>query len=76
MHRENFSKKMSFELDKEDFLEIPLREEKYITEQFILDNEKGIVLNRMLKENLFTLFVCLNNREPLIIIGKPDLVKL
>ena len=71
MYREDFSKKISFELDKEDFLEIPLREEKYITEQFILDNEKGIVLNRMLKENLFTLFVCLNNREPLIIIGKP-----
>ena len=70
IYRKDFSKKISFELDK-DFLEVPLREEKYITNQFILDNDKGIVLNRMLRENLLTLFVCINNREPLIIIGKP-----
>ena len=48
-----------------------LREEKYITEQFILDKEKVIVLNKMLRENLLTLFACINNREPLVIIGKP-----
>ena len=70
LYRQDFSKKISYELDKE-FLEVPLREEKYITKQFILDNDKGIVLNRMLRENLLTLFICINNREPLIIIGKP-----
>ena len=39
--------------------------------QFILDNDKGIVLNRMLRENLLTLFICINNREHLSIIVKP-----
>ena len=70
LYRQDFSKKIGYELEN-DFLRVPLREEKYITEQFILDNDKGIVLNQMLRENLLTLFICINNREPLIIIGKP-----
>ena len=70
LYRQDFSKKIGYELEN-NFLEVPLREEKYITEQFILDNDKGIVLNQMLRENLLTLFICINNREPLIIIGKP-----
>ena len=53
------------------FEEIPLREVTYISEQFIIDYEKGIALNRSLKENLFTSFVCIVNRIPLIIVGKP-----
>ena len=54
-----------------DFLELPLKEEKYITSQFIQDNQNEIILNRMLRENLLTLFICINVRQPLIIIGKP-----
>ena len=70
LNREDFNKKIGYYLERK-FLEVPLREEKYITEQFILDKEKVIVLNKMLRENLLTLFACINNREPLVIIGKP-----
>jgi hypothetical protein len=52
-------------------LEIPNREVLYIAEQFIIDVDKGIALNRSLIENLFTSFVCIVNRIPLIIVGKP-----
>ena len=54
-----------------DFLDVPMREESYIAEQFIIEKEKGIALNRALRENLFTLFVCTVNSVPLIICGKP-----
>ena len=37
--------------------------------------EKGIALNRALKENLFTIFVSIINRVPLIIVGKPGTSK-
>ena len=50
---------------------MPEKEIDYITEQFNIDYEKGIALNRSLKENLFTSFVCIINRIPLIIVGKP-----
>ena len=53
------------------FIEMPMREVTYISEQFIIDYEKGIALNRSLKENLFTSFICIVNRIPLIIVGKP-----
>ena len=66
--RKDFGQKIGLFLEKE-FLEIPLFEEKNITELFIDDKE--IVLNRMIRENLLSLFICINSREPIIIIGKP-----
>ena len=36
-----------------------------------IEKEKGIALNRALKENLFTCFICIDNNVPLIIVGKP-----
>ena len=57
--------------DKKIFLEMPKREVVYIAEQFIIDVDKGIALNRSLMENLFTSFICIVNRIPLIIVGKP-----
>ena len=48
------------------FLEIPDREVSYISEEFQIDLDKGIALNKSLKENLFTSFVCIVNRIPLI----------
>ena len=36
-----------------------------------IEKEKGIALNRALKENLFTCFTCIDNTVPLIIVGKP-----
>ena len=69
--RKDFRIKMAFLLEIDSFLELPLKEEKYITNQFIQDNENDIVLNRVLRENLLTLFICVNVRQPLIIVGKP-----
>ena len=37
--------------------------------------EKGIAKNRALLENLFTLFVCVNSKIPLFIVGKPGCSK-
>ena len=68
--RENFSNKLS-KVFGYNFLEIPDKEVSYITEQFILDKKKGIILNKSLKENLFSSFICIVNKIPLIIVGKP-----
>ena len=37
--------------------------------------EKGIAKNRALLENLFTLFICINNKIPLFLCGKPGCSK-
>ena len=37
--------------------------------------EKGIALNQALLENLFCLFICICNRIPLFIVGKPGCSK-
>ena len=37
--------------------------------------EKGIAKNRILLENWFALFVCINNKIPIIICGKPGCSK-
>ena len=38
----------------------------------ILEGKIGYAKNRALRENLFCEFICLENKEPLIICGKPD----
>ena len=51
------------------FMEIPNLEMNYIIDNFIMP--KGIAKNRALKENLFSAFICIVNKIPLIICGKP-----
>ena len=36
-----------------------------------IEKGAGIALNRALRENLFTCFTCIDNKIPLIIVGKP-----
>ena len=68
-------KNCRIELSKElenlfgDFSKIPEREIRLITDE--MERDKGIALNRALRENLFTCFICIDNSVPLIIIGKP-----
>ena len=62
--REELSEILFNYFDGKQFLEIPNREVLYIAEQFIIDVDKGIALNRSLIENLFTSFVCIVNRIP------------
>ena len=52
-----------------DFCKIPEYEIRLITED--MERDRGIALNRALRENLFTCFICIDNSVPLIIIGKP-----
>ena len=58
-----------------NFLSIPEFQVKKITEKMCIEKNKGIALNRALRENLFTIFVCIINKVPLIIIGKPGTSK-
>ena len=69
--REELENILNESFEGKSFIEMPEKEIDYITEQFNIDYEKGIALNRSLKENLFTSFVCIINRIPLIIVGKP-----
>ena len=57
--------------DKSTFLTLPEYEIKKITKQMMIEKNKGIALNRALRENLFTCFTCIINNVPLIIVGKP-----
>ena len=56
-----------------DFLDIPLKEEEYILENIEID--KGIAKNKALLENVFSLFVAINNKVPIFIVGKPGCSK-
>ena len=56
---------------KVSFLKVPEYETRKITREMIIEEGKGIALNRALRENLFTTFVCIENTVPIIIIGKP-----
>ena len=56
-----------------DFLDLPLKEEKFIVENIKLD--KGIAKNRALLENIYSLFVTINSKVPIFIVGKPGCSK-
>jgi hypothetical protein len=56
-----------------DFLYIINKEKKYLIKNINL--EKGISKNRGLLENLFSLFVAINNEVPIFILGKPGCSK-
>ena len=58
---------------KIDFLKVPKLEENFIADNVEL--EKGIAKNRALLENLFSLFVAINAKVPIFIIGKPGCSK-
>ena len=58
---------------KIDFLIVPEKEENFIADNVEL--EKGIAKNRALLENLFSLFVAINTKIPIFILGKPGCSK-
>ena len=57
----------------EDFLFIPKYEQEFLIKNINL--EKGISKNRALLENVFSLFVTINNKIPIFIVGKPGCSK-
>ena len=76
-HRKELNQKMNDILNKNginfDFLDLPLKEEKFIVNNIKLD--KGIAKNRALLENIFSLFVAINTKVPIFIVGKPGCSK-
>ena len=62
-HKKNYNK----------FKELPEKEESYIIENIEL--EKGIAKNKALKDNIFSLFVAINTKVPIFIVGKPGCSK-
>ena len=75
----NYRYQLAFKLnsffDNNNFLKIPEFEIKKITNQMHIEKNRGIALNRALRENLFTIFICIINKIPLIIVGKPGTSK-
>ena len=57
----------------ENFEEIAQREQQFISNN--IEMKIGIAKNKALLENLFTLFVCVNSKVPLFIVGKPGCSK-
>ena len=70
--RNTFANKMNFIFEK-DFIEMPKREQNYIINN--IEMKEGIAKNRALLENIFALFVCVNTKVPLFIVGKPGCSK-
>ena len=56
-----------------DFTEIPKREQEFIIDN--IEMKEGIAKNRAIIENMFALFVCVNTKVPLFIVGKPGSCK-
>eukprot|EP01130_Rhizamoeba_saxonica_P005883 TRINITY_DN2328_c0_g2_i1.p1 TRINITY_DN2328_c0_g2~~TRINITY_DN2328_c0_g2_i1.p1 ORF type:complete len:3185 (-),score=755.13 TRINITY_DN2328_c0_g2_i1:18-8699(-) len=56
-------------LNPGDFFKIYYREQRYYAEQMITG--KGIALNEALCENIFMILVCVLNRIPIFVVGKP-----
>ena len=70
-YRKELARKLNKFYPLSNFLKIPETEIKKITREMSIEKGKGIALNRALRENLFTCFVCIDNNVPLIIVGKP-----
>ena len=72
--RKTLAKKLGIFFNN-NFVSLPEKIMKKLTEKMSLEKHKGIALNRALRENLFTMFICIVNTIPLIIIGKPGTSK-
>ena len=70
-YRKELAEKLKQFYPGSSFLKIPDNEIKRITSEMSIEKGTGIALNRALRENLFTCFTCIDNKVPLIIIGKP-----
>ena len=70
-YRKELAEKLKKFYPGSSFLKIPDNEIKRITSEMSIEKGTGIALNRALRENLFTCYTCIDNKVPLIIIGKP-----
>jgi hypothetical protein len=73
--RRELAEKLNEFSQDNNFLKYPEVQVSELTRLMYIEKSKGIALNRALKENLFTIFICITNKIPLIIIGKPGTSK-
>ena len=59
----------NFDKSSQDFLYIPNKETNYIIKN--IDLPRGIAKNKSLLNSIFSLFISINNKVPIFIIGKP-----
>ena len=74
--KKEFRDELSVKMNKHfgfDFKKMPKKEQEYISNN--IEMKEGIAKNRALLENIFTLFVCINAKVPLFIVGKPGCSK-
>ena len=74
--RKEFRDELATKMNKHfgfDFKKMPKKEQEYISNN--IEMKEGIAKNRALLENVFTLFVCVNAKVPLFIVGKPGCSK-
>jgi len=78
--RNKFNEKMNDILKRFDnsfkeknFTDLPIKEEKFLIDNIELYN--GIIKNKSLIENVFSLFVAINNKVPIFYVGKPEYKK-
>ncbi len=62
-----------FDKSLKEFTYVPKKEELYIVNNIELG--KGIAKNRALLDNIFSLFIAINNKVPIFIVGKPGCSK-
>ena len=70
--RDELSNKMNRHF-KSEFIQMPNKEREYISNN--IEMKEGIAKNRALLDNIFALFVCINSKVPLFIVGKPGCSK-
>ena len=70
-YRKQLAEKLKKYYKGSNFLKTPENEIRKLTGEMSVEKGKGIALNRALRENLFTCFTCIDNKVPLIIVGKP-----
>jgi len=71
--REKLEEKLNEILNNMKFLDLPLLEMKFISDN--VNIPKGIAKNKALSENIFALFCAINTRIPIFIVGKPGCSK-
>ena len=74
--KKEFRDELSTKMNKHfgfNFKDIPKKEQEYISNN--IEMKEGIAKNRALLENIFALFVCVNAKVPLFIVGKPGCSK-
>jgi hypothetical protein len=63
------------QLKPDEFVEVVEAEQREYLHRMVIPKDKGVALNGALLENVFVLLVCILNRMPVFLVGKPGCSK-